>query len=144
MFSYTHRYSLEVVLCYLEVMATAVDVLAQVVAVLDINVGYDIVHELSLRQGCLGQRTMGSVYGDFLETVSSFRGDDLGAGVVLTIEPCESCDDRGNDAEAPTLLDVAVIIANGGEKLVLHDGGVPITVSTCLELVGAGTKKCQQ
>ena len=123
-------------------MATAVDVLAQVVAVLNIDVGYDIVHELSLRQGCLGQRTMSSAYGEFIEAVTSFR-DCSAPGVVLMIER-ESDEGRGDAAEEQTLLDVAVIIVDGGEVLMLPTEDSLVAVPTCLELVGAETKKCQE
>ena len=121
-------------------MATAVDVLAQVVAVLDIDVGYDIVHELSLRQGGgLEPRTMKSAYEEFIKSVCSFHGPSA-PGVVLTIEPeCgESCDD--NVIEQPTLLDVAVIIVNGDEQIVTHSKNDQMVVPTCLALVGTGAK----
>ena len=121
-------------------MATAVDVLAQVVAVLDIDVGHDIVHELSLRQGCLGQRTMSSVYGEFLESVSSFRGPSA-PGVVLTIEQSEMYSGHTNANEPQTLLDFAVVIVNGGEELILQDKGVSTAVPTYFELVGAVDEK---
>ena len=121
-------------------MATAVDVLAQVVAVLDIDVGHDIVHELSLRQGPLGSRIMRSVYGEFLESVSSFRGPSA-PGVVLTIEQSDTYDGYSNSNEDKTLLDVAVVIANGGEEFVHQDRDVSVAVPTRVDLVGAMDEK---